>query len=160
MDQGVGHLWLWSPVPPTLSEKVHNRPRNNSGTVWMLDEKLEKQNLENPCTAAYEQLCCLVDETLVKRKWIMEMTYLLEKYTDSRNPLNLAQTTCLRNYISATIAWNICISQNSWYHLCIHWWDSRLSFGQLEVPPMTTKFASGQLLVFSVLYRFVVSFAI
>ena len=35
MDQGIGHLWLWSPLPPKLSEKVCNRPRNNSGTVLM-----------------------------------------------------------------------------------------------------------------------------
>ena len=60
-------------------------------------KKLEKQNLELSRTAAYEQLCCLVDEIIVKRKWIMKMTYLLGKYTDSRNPLNLTQTTCLRN---------------------------------------------------------------
>ena len=33
MDQGIWHLWLWSPVPPKLSEKVRNRPGNNSGTV-------------------------------------------------------------------------------------------------------------------------------
>ena len=57
----------------------------------------EKQNFENSYTAAYEQLCCLVDEIPVKGKWIIEMTYLLEKYTDSRNPLNLTQATCLRN---------------------------------------------------------------
>ena len=27
MDQGIGPLCLWNPVPPNLSEKVHNTPR-------------------------------------------------------------------------------------------------------------------------------------
>ena len=60
-------------------------------------KKLKKQNLEFLCTVAYKQLCYLVNEKLVKRKWIMKMTYLLGKYRDSRNPVNLTQTTCLKN---------------------------------------------------------------
>ena len=43
MDQRIWHLSMWSPVSK-LSEKVHNRPRNNSGTVCV-GKKLEKQNL-------------------------------------------------------------------------------------------------------------------
>ena len=69
-------------------------------TIWYSEgvgKKLEMQNIEISCIAAYEQFCCLVDETLVKSKWIVKMTYLLGKYTDSRNPRNLTQTTCLRN---------------------------------------------------------------
>ena len=89
MDQGIGHLWLWSKVPPNFSEKVHRTPRKKFWYSEGVGKKLEKQNLEISCTAAYEQLCCLVDGILVKRKWIVKMTCLLGKYTDSRNPLNL-----------------------------------------------------------------------
>ena len=98
MDQGIGHLWLRSKVPPKLSEKVHNSPRKKFQYSGGVGKKLEKQILEILCTAAYEQLCCLVYKILIKMKWIMKMTYLLGKYTDSRTPLNLTQTTCLRNW--------------------------------------------------------------
>ena len=79
---------------------VWNGTQHIQKKVWYSEgvgKKLEKQSLEISCTAAYEQLCYLVDEILVKKKWIMKMKYLLGKYTDSRNPLNLTQTTCLRN---------------------------------------------------------------
>ena len=76
---------------------VHSTSRKNFWYSEGVGKKLEKQNLEISCTAAYEQLCSLVDEILVKRKGIMKMTYLLGKYTDSRTPLNQTQTTCLRN---------------------------------------------------------------
>ena len=79
---------------------VWNSTQHIQKKIWYSEgvgKKLEKQNLEISITAAYEQLCYLVDEILVKREWIMKTTYLLGKYINSRNPLNLTQTTCLRN---------------------------------------------------------------
>ena len=87
-------------VKPSTTQVFWKCTQQTQKWFWYsvdVGKKLEKQNPENSCTVACEQLCCLVDEILVKRKWFMEMTYLLEKYTDSRTPLNLTQATCLRN---------------------------------------------------------------
>ena len=92
--------WTFVILKPSTTQVLWTGTQQTHKWFWYsvdVDKKLEKQYLENSCTAVYEQLCCLVDEILVKRKWIMEMTYLLEKYTDSRTPLNLTQITCLRN---------------------------------------------------------------
>ena len=43
-------------------------------------------------------------------------------------------------------------TEMSWCQLCRYWWHQRLSLWQPLVPPVTTKLASWQLLVFSV-YR-------
>ena len=50
MDQGIGHLWLWSPVPTKLSEKVHNTPKTMVQCGCRYEAQVASWNFTHSCT--------------------------------------------------------------------------------------------------------------